>query len=88
MITTVLKISNPVGLHARPGGMLAEKAQQYKCAVSIRKTDSEKTVDAKSLISILIGQFAQGNEVELVCDGEDEKEAIRDITDLINSMNE
>ena len=88
MITTVLKISHPVGLHARPGGMLAEKAQQYKCAVSIRKTDSEKTVDAKSLISILIGQFAQGNEVELVCDGEDEKEAIRDITDLINSMNE
>jgi len=88
MIRTVMTIQDPIGLHARPAGMLAEKAQQYRCNISVRKTDDEKMIDAKSLISILIGQFVQGSEIELICEGEDEKEAMKDIVGLLTRINQ
>ena len=37
-------ITDPVGLHARPAGVLAKEAKKYTSIISITK--GEKTVDA------------------------------------------
>jgi len=82
----VLQIINEVGLHARPASEFVKLAGQFKAKVQIRnKSKDSQMVDAKSILSVLILGAEKGHEIELTADGEDEKEAIEALRDLIES---
>ena len=68
-------ITDPVGLHARPAGVLAKEAKKYTSIISITK--GEKTVDARKLMAIMGMGVKQGDTVTVTIDGPDEETAAR-----------
>ena len=73
MITFTHVIQDPMGLHARPAGMLAKAAMAYPCSVTV--STPTDTGDAKRLMSIMRLAAKQGMELTITCDGEREEEA-------------
>ncbi|MCI8474861.1 MAG: HPr family phosphocarrier protein [Oscillospiraceae bacterium] len=66
-------VQDPMGIHARPAGMLAKAAMAYPCAVTL--TAPAGTADAKRLMSIMRLAVKAGMEVTVSCEGEQEEEA-------------
>ncbi len=83
MTTQTVKILNKVGLHARPASMLVNTAGKFGCDIKIKS--SEKSVTAKSMINLLSLRAKMGDTITIEADGADEKEAVKALTDLINS---
>ena len=82
MITRNVTIQNSIGLHARPATFFIQKANSFKCTVWVEKGD--RRVNAKSLLGVLSLGIAKDTEITLMADGEDEKEALDGLADLIN----
>ncbi len=83
MISRKVIIHNPTGLHLRPVGILCKEAMQYKSRITFRFKDA--TANVKSVLSVLGAGVKGGNEIELICEGEDEKEAIEALVLLIEN---
>lgn len=81
MVKKVVKITNPTGLHLRPAGILCKEAVSYLS--SIRFTYGENSANAKSVLSVLGAGIKCGDEITLICEGEDEEEALASIVNLI-----
>ena len=75
MLSQKITIKNPTGLHLRPAGNLCKEAMKFKSKVSFRY-DEQNTANAKSVLSVLGACIKSGAEIELICDGEDEAEAL------------
>ena len=82
MITKEVKISNAIGLHARPATFFIQKANTYTSTIWVEKDD--RKVNAKSLLGVLSLGIAKGMTITLVADGQDEAIAIEGLTDLID----
>ncbi|MBP5292203.1 MAG: HPr family phosphocarrier protein [Lachnospiraceae bacterium] len=74
MISRKILIETNLGLHLRPVGILCQRAQDFSCKVAIEVGDDR--VNGKSVISVLGVGIKNGDEIELICDGPDEKEAM------------
>jgi catabolite repression HPr-like protein/phosphocarrier protein len=61
------------GLEARPAALFVQIASKYESHISV--VIAEKQVNAKSIMGMMSLGTVKGQEVELVVDGEDEKEA-------------
>ena len=83
MVSQKVRVKNPSGLHLRPAGVLCSTALQFKCRV--RFTFREATVNAKSVLSVLGACIKCGDEVEFICEGPDEQEALDGIIGVIES---
>ena len=83
MITKEVKISNAIGLHARPATFFIQKANTYNSSIWVQKDD--RKVNAKSLLGVLSLGIAKGMTIVLVADGADEELAIEGLTNLINT---
>ena len=84
MVSQKVTIHNPVGLHLRPAGILCQEAMRYSCRVKFRYgRDGENTANCKSILSILGARIRPGDEIELICDGTDEIEAMHALISLI-----
>lgn len=82
MISAKVVISNPTGLHLRPAGLFCKTALKYQAKVTFRCKRSEG--NAKSVLSVLGACVKSGDEIEIICDGVDEKEALEDMVKLVN----
>ena len=83
MTTREVKISNAIGLHARPATFFIQKANTYNSSIWVEKDD--RKVNAKSLLGVLSLGIAKGMTIVLVADGADEELAIEGLTNLINT---
>lgn len=83
MVSRKVIIQNPTGLHLRPAGILCKEAMLYKSRVTFQFKGH--AANAKSVLSVLGACVKSGNEIELICDGEDEKEALEALTKIIES---
>ena len=83
MVRQKVVIKNPTGLHLRPAGILCKEAMQYKAMITFTFRDS--TANAKSVLSVLGACIKCGDEIELACEGEDEKEALAALVNAIES---
>ena len=78
MVKEKVLVKNPIGVHLRPAGDIAEAAIKYKkCEFYL--SSSGRTVNGKSLLSILSLGIKQNTEFEIICDGEDEEAALKSI---------
>lgn len=66
-------ITDEVGIHARPAGMLVKEAKKYASTVSIVK--GEKKADAKKLMVLMGLGVKCGEEITVEVDGADEEAA-------------
>jgi phosphocarrier protein len=81
MIEREVEIVNRLGLHARAAAKLVHTAGAFRSRITLRKDGEE--VDAKSILGILLMAAAQGCQLMIRCDGQDETEAMRAVTGLI-----
>lgn len=77
MIIEKIMLKNETGLHARPATELAKTAMKYKSNITL--SANGKTVNAKQPLMIMSAGIKNKTEIEIVCDGEDEQEAINEI---------
>ncbi|MGD8458634.1 MAG: HPr family phosphocarrier protein [Anaerolineales bacterium] len=81
-----LVINNPVGLHARPATLFVSTTSSFDAKILAKnRTTSSEWVDAKSILMVLTLGVEQGHEIEVLAEGEDEKEAINQIKILIEN---
>lgn len=80
MTEETIEIVNRLGLHARAAAKLVHLASSYSSRVTL-EVDGEE-VDAKSILGILLLAAGQGTAVTLRADGDDEAEALRQVTRL------
>ena len=83
MISKTLTVVNPSGLHLRPAGVLSQAAMKFKCDVIIECGD--KKIVAKSVLNVMASGIKSGTEINLICDGEDEEEALKTLSEAIES---
>ena len=83
MIEKETEIVNRLGLHARAAAKLVHTAGGFQSRITVEKDGEE--VDAKSILGVLLLAAGQGSQVTIRCDGTDEADALRAVTDLISN---
>ena len=66
-------ITDPVGIHARPAGMLAKFAKALDSIVTIAKADGSKSAEAKKLMAVMGLGIKTGETITVTVEGGDEE---------------
>lgn len=67
-------ITDEVGIHARPAGVLAKEAKNYASKVTLTRGD--KSAEATKLMALMAMGVKCGEEVTVTVEGEDEDTAV------------
>ena len=79
-----ITIVNKLGLHARAAAKLVKIASGFSCDIQLRRSDQvTNSVNAKSIMGVLMLAAAQGVELEISANGEDADAALAALTALI-----
>ena len=70
-------ITDPVGIHARPAGILVKEIKKYASAVTVNK--GEKSVNALKLMALMGMGIKQGDTIRVDVEGADEENAAAEI---------
>ena len=70
-------ITDPVGIHARPAGVLVKEIKKYTSTVTVKKGD--KAVNALKLMALMGMGIKQGDTVTVEVEGADEATAAAEI---------
>lgn len=66
-------VTDPVGIHARPAGMLVKEAKKFDSAITIAKDG--KSVSATKLMALMGMNIKCGDTVTVTAEGSDETSA-------------
>lgn len=83
VLSQAIKIKNPTGLHLRPAGNLCKEAMKFKSKITFEYRGN--TANAKSVLSVLGACIKSGDEITLICEGEDERKALETLIAYIES---
>jgi phosphocarrier protein len=83
MYSKECKVTNQVGLHARPATYFIQKANEFKSSIWVEK--DERRVNAKSLLGVLSLGIVGDTEIKIIADGSDENAAGDALYNLITS---
>jgi len=83
MIKKELEVKNQMGLHARPAAMLAQTAGKFRASVKIEK--DRVSVDAKSIMGIMMLAAPCGAVLRFTFDGADEADALKAVEHLFDT---
>jgi phosphocarrier protein len=83
MYSKECKVTNQVGLHARPATYFIQKANEFKSSIWVEK--DERRVNAKSLLGVLSLGIVGDTEIKIIADGSDETTAADALYNLITS---
>lgn len=81
MVSNNLIIDIPAGLHLRPISVLCNRSIEFRSTITIKIGD--KSVNAKSVLGVLSACVRHGDQIELICEGPDEAEALEELTNMI-----
>ncbi len=81
MISKRIAVKNPSGLHLKPAASFCKEAVKYKSTITV--TFGNTTANAKSVLSVLAACVKCGDEIEIVCAGPDEEEALNALVGAI-----
>lgn len=74
MVSFNYKITDPVGIHARPAGLLVKEAKNFSSKIVINANG--KSADATKLMAIMGLGVKTGTEVTVEISGDDENNAL------------
>lgn len=83
MVSKMVTLTNPQGLHMRPAGMFASSMSKFSSDVTI--TFNGKDINAKSPMALMAAGISCGSEIEIKCDGADEQAALDAAVELVES---
>lgn len=71
-------ITDEMGIHARPAGLLVKAVKGYNCTIKMEK--GGRAVDCKGIMGVMSLGAKKGDEVTLTFDGADEDTAYEGIS--------
>lgn len=83
MVSAKTKVINPQGMHMRPAQVFVSAMKNMDCEV--RVLYNGKSIDAKSIMSLMASCIKQGAEIEIQCNGAQEVEALKKAVELVES---
>ena len=83
MLSKEIVVTNKLGVHARPAGMIVDITGKSKSDVSLEYEGNK--VNAKSLMNLIAACIKFGAEIEVQCSGDDEEAALAKAKELITS---
>ncbi|MCB1082577.1 MAG: HPr family phosphocarrier protein [Chlamydiia bacterium] len=78
-----VKVSNRLGLHVRPATTIAKILQEKKSKVSL--TYKGETVNARSIMSIMILAAPKSAQIQIIAEGEDAEETMAELVHAFDS---
>lgn len=76
-------ITDPEGIHARPAGLLVNKAKKFASEVKIGKDN--KMVDAKRIFGVMGLGVKTGMEITMTFEGQDEEAAYKALDEFFKT---
>ena len=67
-------VTDEVGIHGRPAGVLVKKCSEFKSNITI--ACKGKSADAKRIMGVMSLGIPTQSEITITCEGEDEEAAI------------
>ena len=83
MVSKTVKIVNEQGMHMRPATVFSQEMMHFTAEVNLNFNGSK--YDGKSVMMLMAACIKCGAEVEIICDGPDEEEALAKAVELIES---
>lgn len=83
MSQRTIKVTNKLGLHARPSALIVKTATKFRSEFMIEKDGLE--VNGKSIMGVMMLAAECGAVLRLRADGVDEEYLLNEIEALINS---
>lgn len=80
MIIKTLIVTNKLGIHARPAGMVVDITSRAESAVFIIYEGAR--ANAKSILNVMMLAITPGSEVKFEVDGPDEQEVMSQLEQL------
>lgn len=80
-VRRVVRVVNPMGMHARPAGRFVALAQTFDARVRVACRGEE--VDGTSILSLLMLEAVKGTELTLLATGAQRDEAIAALEQLV-----
>ena len=77
MVSFKYTITDEVGIHARPAGILVKEAKKYPATITLKT--AKGSADARKLMAIMALGVKQGDEVTVEVEGENEEQAAKEI---------
>ena len=76
-------VDHKVGLHARPAAIFVKAANKYASDIQVSKDD--RTINAKSILSVLTLGVNQGTEITIHAEGDDADAALQELVALVKN---
>ncbi|MDO4294731.1 MAG: HPr family phosphocarrier protein [bacterium] len=83
MVSRKVVVRNETGLHLRPAGVLCNLAEQFQSSIRFQTGGGASGGNAKSVLSVLGACIRHGDELEFICEGADEAEALKAVVDAV-----
>lgn len=77
MVSFKYTITDEVGIHARPAGILVKEAKKYPATITLKTVKG--SADARKLMAIMALGVKQNDEVTVEVEGENEEQAAKEI---------
>jgi len=77
----IVTLASKSGLHARPAAVFVQRAKEFRSQIMLSKND--KTVNGKSILSVLTLGAEKGDQVLLKVNGEDAEVAVEKLASLL-----
>ena len=75
-------VKNRLGIHARPSALLVQAAAQFESEITLERDDL--AINGKSIMGVLMLAAARDTEIEIRAHGQDAKEAVQALGQLID----
>lgn len=83
----MVRIRHPFGLHARPAADFYRKTREFRSRITVRNISRRSSVELPvSLLNLLQLGAAQGHQVLIRAEGEDEREAVTALAALLDQF--
>jgi phosphocarrier protein HPr len=80
-----VKVSNKLGLHARPAMQFVDVANRFHSKVTVHKGGEEPyDADGKSVMDMIILAAVEGTTLRIDADGDDAEQAIQKLAELVD----
>lgn len=88
MYSREIAVVNETGLHARPASDFVKLAGTFQSKIELRRLGDQDTYNAKSIIMLMSMGLAEGETAILSAEGQDEKEAVDALAELVANLKE
>ena len=78
-------IKDPIGIHARPAGILAKAAKAMDSTITISKADGSKSAVATKLMAVMGMGIKSGETIKVTVEGGDEEANFAAIEKFFNA---